>query len=882
MKTGVPQLGKLIPRKSFNTYNIVLLTLFTLFNLVVIIILGAALDFDSKFHCYNVKLTSKLENETLLGNCKMKCSVHYKERFQFSVPMSRICIVRLMTVLVFSIIYAYLVKRRVERFDSPPTDTSSSNDSEENHAMLSTLSYIHLNPESFSVDCRIRVSTLWIYIAHLFIARIIPLLTFVIFVFYQADIPENFLCPWPNEMPKKVTSSFNYTNNSRYNVTTVYCINPNASRSKTIVITVAIADVVLVILTFLELGYLAWIIYNDRDLMSDREFCTVYLLRKRKRIRKFVNKVRERFSEETFQLNDDFGDLANSFRNFKDIYVNVVIQEGREQINAYPHVFDRKKICNCHFEIPSLVTKLTSTIEIFKPLKICQNQTYPRSILVIGRPGIGKTMLTKKLLHQWKENKEQFWRDKIIIVIRLRLLINNKTISLREMLGYGEGLSYSTFQTVYDFILSNPTNIILVFDGLDELVVDRELLCTKKKTVNSLIDKMPVFSILEKLVHGKLLKGVTILITSRPSAEPIYAYLGFENIVEILGFSREQIKKYVIKFCENDKDTGELIWNQIQESAELLSFCYIPVNSYIVCLTLKESIQFDINEGLHHKGFRMNIPKTITELYKRAVKVLMYRHNPKFKLLPRPNDYLDYPLPEELDKDLMKITQVAMDAMKNESSIFERTGDEFGELANCGLFNKLPDSRNFFCFLHLTLQEFLAASKVVTDDMRNVEVFLETHFRDPKWHLVIQFVAGLIGDKIKTAKMTGKSDLNYSWEKKTSGIIKRFEEWVLQLGTDNEIALLGIKCFYELQDDDIIKAVSGNYLAERNGELCLKDINITPANSAAVFEFLGCSKELKRLRFHDNCQIRGEYSYREMGKLFSTEGNNITSFHWKS
>ncbi len=136
------------------------------------------------------------------------------------------------------------------------------------------------------------------------------------------------------------------------------------------------------------------------------------------------------------------------------------------------------------------------------------------------------------------------------------------------------------------------------------------------------------------------------------------------------------------------------------------------------------------------------------------MKVLVYRHHPKYKLKPPPTDYLYIPLPADLKSDLLKINEAAQSGISEGKLIFERaTTDEFGDLANCGLFYKLPDKeRNYFCFLHLTLQEFLAASKVV-DDMDNVETFLATHIDDPKWHLVIQFVAGLVGDKIKEAKM---------------------------------------------------------------------------------------------------------------------------------
>ena len=82
-------------------------------------------------------------------------------------------------------------------------------------------------------------------------------------------------------------------------------------------------------------------------------------------------------------------------------------------------------------------------------------------------------------------------------------------------------------------------------------------------------------------------------------------------------------------------------------------------------------------------------------------------------------------------------------------------------ISDCGLFNKLEDKRqNIFCFLHLTIQEFLAALHVV-DDMDNVESFLSEHIENPKWHLVILFVAGLIGDKFKEMESQRYSKLLY-------------------------------------------------------------------------------------------------------------------------
>lgn len=150
----------------------------------------------------------------------------------------------------------------------------------------------------------------------------------------------------------------------------------------------------------------------------------------------------------------------------------------------------------------------------------------------------------------------------------------------------------------YDNVCLMPSKVILVFDGLDELKVDDASLA-EEIAVNSHNDVMPILLIFKQLVKGELLPEVTVLTTSRPTAEHIYTHFEFDREVEILGFHEEQIKNYVEKFCCNDTGKSSKIWNVIKQSPELLSLCYIPVNSYIVCLSLMES--FKLMKGIELK-----------------------------------------------------------------------------------------------------------------------------------------------------------------------------------------------------------------------------------------------------------------------------------------
>ena len=740
-----------LPRKSFNTYGVVLLTLYGLFAVVAISISGS-LAFDSSFNCYHRSIP-KTKDLPPTKSINIKCSLEYQEKFHFALPMYAMFFLNFGVVFCLSIIYGYLVKHRVQKFDYPTGTSPFSNEDAENQVIVSASAR-----QNQVRECLGHFSTFFIYIAHLIVARILPLAAFAL-MFHTAHIPDKFPCPWLPGAQQKGVESFNFTINTQLNMTIFDCTNPVGRKTKSLLDAVTVVNIVVVVITMLELGYIMWLAFSDRSFMRDHEFCTVYLLRKRKRFRKFVTKIRDRFNPDNidiFQLKDNFGEVDVSLRPLEDIYVNVVIQEGREPLNAYPSEFERHEIFQSHLRTSNTVTKLTSPTDIFKPKADRQSQAYPRTILVIGRPGIGKTMLTKKLLHQWKGNEDMFWLDKIVLLLKFRAF-TKKPITLREMLGYGEGLSSDDFETVYKSILLNPTKTVLIFDGLDEMDVDRNLVYTE--TVGNHNKKMPVFSIFKLIVEGRLLRGATVLTTSRPTAKYDFQELNFQRKVEILGFFEDQIKEYVYKFCNNDNELADLIWNQIKGSNELLSLCYVPVNSYIICLTLKESIEDVENNTKLHKSLHKNVPlpKTVTQVYKRAVKVLLYRHHPAFKLQARPSDYLLTPVPKELENDLMKLKKIALDGVEDDKLIFDqRETDGLGDLSNCGLFHKLPDKeQNLFCFLHLTLQEFFAALKLV-DDLKKAEQYLTNLFNEPKWQFVIQFVAGLIGDKIREARVANE------------------------------------------------------------------------------------------------------------------------------
>ena len=718
----------LLPRKSYNKFGFLCLAAFVSAGVILI---GIASNSKATLQCNPDKtLASDLSTRKYI---EAHCLLKYAKQFHPLLALRYQLMINFGLVLFLSIIYAYWVKDRVEIFVDTPSATT--NNVEDESPLSSGISPAASDPEAYRQSNRFSVFML--YNMHLIFCRITPLVVFAILLLTSWNYPVKYDCSWPIRTTTSPLDNF-LGRQSMNRSTSVDCIYPMGSKMETLAIAVVTTNFLASIVAFIEVAYLLWSSWKDNNLLTDVEFCGFYILRKRKRIRKLIRKIRENMSDDIFDLHDDFGEKRLSHRKLEEMYINALILEGREIYCTSRKRFEnRHETYKAHFKLPPNSVTITRAQKLFTSVSGHE----PKTILVVGRPGIGKTLLTKKILYQWKEQKRGFWHEKLAMVIRFRDF--NKTEgrpSFYEMLQhcYGFNVSSMDFNHMFEYICLVPNKAVLIFDGLDELKVDHKAL-TEEIALKGPSKVSHCLQIYRQLVKGELLPGITVLTTSRPTAEHIFQNLKFDREVELIGFDQKRIKEYVGKFCHTDKQKSSQIWNLIKQSPELLGLCYIPVNSYIVCLTLKESIE---DEGV------TNAPKTITELYKRAINILLFRHHREYKDTLTSKNYITGRLPEQLQNDLNKLKTIAIQGMIENKLIFEDDVD-VANLSGCGLFNKLEDKRqNNFCFLHLTIQEFLAALHVV-DDMNNVELFLSKHIKNPQWHLVIQFVCGLVGDKMR-------------------------------------------------------------------------------------------------------------------------------------
>ena len=381
-------------------------------------------------------------------------------------------------------------------------------------------------------------------------------------------------------------------------------------------------------------------------------------------------------------------------------------------------------------------------------------------------------------------------------------------ISLKQLLccSHPEG---SNSDELFQYVLDNPEKVTVVFDGLDEFKYHFHCQDNYNDTQyeNDATKKMPLSALYVKLVKGKLLPGATILTTSRPDAVKYIAYLTEMYInreVEIMGFTPEKILQYVQRRFKHDKENKEdkknkeradRIWSHISSNLEFLSLCYIPVNVRIICFLLETHLELQEDDPIPKP-----LPSTSTEVYKEAVRLFIFKHHPKFQGKTLTQDFLvgNDDFPDTVRLTLNRAGALAKKGIEDGTLVFD--SHEVQGMENCGLFNRMPNKKGSdfqyeaqYCFLHLTFQEFLAAREIAKMNPGDLKSFVRRNASDSKWHLVLQFVAGLLGDKKNKAVIVFVNMLCESMNK------SEYNE------QSREMALLMMKCLYETKDEDTVK-----------------------------------------------------------------------------
>ena len=518
--------------------------------------------------------------------------------------------------------------------------------------------------------------------------------------------------------------------------------------------------------------------------------------------------------------------------DFDELYINLLINTERA-----PHKFPRDKkrheIYDVYMQVPSDSICLEEIKDLFYPNKDTKWES-PRNILVVGRPGIGKTVLTEKIMRDWASRVDKFYHDKIAFYFKFRWFNekDKEDMTLKTFLHNGTQLSDKEFEKIYEEIRKHPEKAILIFDGLDEFNSESDCLNNRPPRNDPDFPMSPIW-LFTKLISGEFLPGATVVLTSRSTANEFYSKFNFDRTVEIIGFTEYKIEEHVTKFCKSHDrdDLKPKIWNHIKSSSDLLNSCYIPVNCWIVVTILFERVQTDPANEIK------SLPTTLTDLYQAAVTHLDENHFRKIG-------------GQSSEEAIKKLQSLAFKGIESMQLIFDsKSFDE--QMKQSGLLNSLSNphsqAQTQFCFIHLTIQEFLAARHVVeTFSPEEIKEFIFSHIKSSKWHLVLQFIAGLLGKEIKTFQKDRYKDCVLAFAKSFD---LTSEDGVFYV-TENYTSLLIMKCLREVEDEEIVKEARETTAINDIVDLRYYGgpvIPLTSSDWSAVFLVCKHMKNLKKL-----------------------------------
>ncbi|XP_068743329.1 NACHT, LRR and PYD domains-containing protein 12-like [Montipora capricornis] len=808
----------------------------------------------------DVKTTS--EKDFIKG----KCFDQYQKQFnKLGIPLYAFVIVNFFSVSLVSLVYSVCIKSTVNRLKGALRDAER---------RLS-------NPRRIRRRC-----LFFAYLSQL-AAKFALGIIFIVFLKTDLIYPEHFPADFTCSVERGNDLGELFTNQTQ---STVYeCINQRARKKNSWTNVVAVVNGIFAAFAFVEIVWILSRAKKGRTFMDNRQFYADHLrsnsvqqqektpqeeipltevergcqpavqeavsvqnapsllntgeaeelAREQLELTEAIKKMKHDCLNSTEQLHDlkqpfrrkaGEGPKPNDLKT-DQIYVNVAIQAGR----AF-HVFAKNRSEQLKQYPPNSKDCLYAT-----PDDLIDKQH--KNVLVVGRPGIGKTLLSTKILRMWASgeafNGDQDDKKHIVVVflLKFRRFTSNPLLSLRELLAKAETVE-RLYDSMWNFVIKSPSQVLFIFDGVDEYsakedIAGKDHTCYK----NGLEEKMPVSALFNKLAGGQLLRGLNIVTTTRPTAVTCVEDVNFDRTVEILGFTSEKVEDYVEKFTQGVRDAKDKIWGHIKSNMNLFSLCYIPVNCFLICSCLMEI--FSLTDTAH------TLPTRMTDIYTMVVKIFFFKHNRPSNAQGNLKDYMYLPfnkLPNDHKEIFKRLGEIAFEGVKQGRLLFESS--EVSGLEDCGLLHRLPDAKSRFneppkaqyCFTHLTLQEFFAAKNVVESlSERKLKNFVSKHINDGAWHMVLQFVAGLLEPDPETK--SSNSDifiklLPISTEKKQT-----LTSWPAY--EDKQLALNLCNCLYEI-DDEKQQAVLQNKIKQIGfNAVDFSWCSLAPVDFAAVSHFLG-------------------------------------------
>uniref|UniRef100_A0A8C7XKI7 NACHT domain-containing protein n=1 Tax=Oryzias sinensis TaxID=183150 RepID=A0A8C7XKI7_9TELE len=470
-----------------------------------------------------------------------------------------------------------------------------------------------------------------------------------------------------------------------------------------------------------------------------------------------------------------------------------------------------------------------------------------------GVAGIGKTVLTQKFTLDWAEGKaHQNLHFTFPFTFRELNVLKEEKFSLVELVHhFFPETKQAGICSLEDF------QVLFIFDGLDECRLPLDF--HKTRILYDPRKSTSVANLLTNLIRGNLIPSARLWITTRPAAANQIPAECVDMVTEVRGFNDPQKEEYFRKRFRDEEQASRII-SHIQRSRSLHIMCHIPVFCWITATVLEDLLK--------SRG-RGELPKSLTEMY---IHFLVVQAKVK-KVKYDGGAETDPHWSPESRKMMESLGKLAFEQLQKGNLIFYES-----DLTECGIdiraasvysgvFTQVfREERGLyqdkvFCFIHLSVQEFLAALHVYLifiasglnlmeeeqsqisqpEQSSPVQLYqsaVEKALQSPNGHLDL-FLRFLLGLSLQTnqsllrALLTQTGSSSQTNQETVQFIKEKISE---DLPAEKSINLF--HCLNELNDFSLVEEIQWFLGSER-----LSTEKLSPAQWSALVFFLLSSEE---------------------------------------
>ena len=340
-------------------------------------------------------------------------------------------------------------------------------------------------------------------------------------------------------------------------------------------------------------------------------------------------------------------------------------------------IFTRLKVVRRKKTRGEVTDKFITMSSLLHPHEECSK---PRTVLIEGKPGMGKTTYCKKYVYDWATKKlnpqDCFSSIKAVLFLKCRDVKSDIWEAIDDQL-LPEDIEEGVKQQFFQFIRANQSSILLILDGLDELPSS----------------KVPMIS---KILEGKVLPKCYIVATARHEAG-IKLRKCCDTLLEVEGFTKKHASAFIAKYFRGRSELAKKLTARISQDKILQEMCANPLNTALLCLLCEE--------------FSGTLPENRTKLYLNMIECVLRRYRKKTELPDTEED-----LTNLYKEELKTLGLIALNGLIEDKLDFEvnELGNHASDIAAFGFLSVHPGGSKLrpslhYAFLHKSFQECLAA-----------------------------------------------------------------------------------------------------------------------------------------------------------------------------